>query len=139
MSWPPRETIPAAILKVRRAAVCVVCGNEKEAGRWFDRTCYFTLRPDLRTSLWAIHQHSDDELRDTFLQAVDHLIKHGQRFVPRQKMSVEAQQIIEETGFSEALTEYLYGAKGAVSVSRVRQSNEFRELDIPEGTKTEPL
>jgi hypothetical protein len=127
MSWPPREMYPglpvtppakaekdiiAAILKVRRAAVCVVCGNEKEAGRWFDRTCYFTLCPDLRTSLWAIHQHSDSELRDTFLNAVDHLIKHGKRFVPRQKMSVEAQQIIEETGFSEALTEYLFPRNG---------------------------
>jgi hypothetical protein len=127
MSWPPREMysglpvtspakvdkdIIAAILKVRRAAVCVVCGNEKEAGRWFDRTCYFTLRPDLRSSLWAIHQHSDSELRDTFLNAVDHLIKHGKRFVPRQKLSVEAQQIIEETGFSPALTDYLFESRG---------------------------
>jgi hypothetical protein len=126
MSYPPREAIPglpvapvskverdiiAAILKVRRAPVCVVCGNEKEAGRWFDRTCYFTLRPDLRTSLWAIHQQSDSELRDTFLQAVDHLIKHGKRFVPRQKLCLFAQQIIEETGFSPALTDYLMGGR----------------------------
>jgi hypothetical protein len=97
---------------VRRAAVCVVCGNEKESGRWFDRTCYFTLRPELRPSFWQIHQRSDSELRDTFLNAVDHLIKHGKRFVPRQKLSVEAQQIIDDTGFSEALTEYLFESRG---------------------------
>jgi hypothetical protein len=127
MSWPPREMYPglpvtppakaakdiiAAILKVRRAAVCVVCGEAKEPGRWFDKTCYFCVPPLVRSSLWAIHQHSDSELRDTFLNAVDHLIKHGKRFVPRQKLSVEAQQIIEETGFSQALTDYLFESRG---------------------------
>lgn len=121
MSYPPRETIPGlpvappskaakdiveAILKVRRATVCVVCGNEKEPQMWFCKTCYFCLPNVLRQNLWNCHTHSDHEMRDYFLRAIDRLI--SDRFVPRQKLSAEAQQIIEETGFSPALTQYLF-------------------------------
>jgi hypothetical protein len=126
MSWPPKtyvigdgppsvappskvaKDIIDAILKVRRATVCVVCGGAKEPGRWFDKTCYFCVPPLVRSSLWSSHHQSDREMRDTFLEAVDHLVKHAQRFVPRQKLPAEAQQIIEETGFSPALTQYLF-------------------------------
>src|SRR6478736_4756771 len=115
MSYPPRETIPdlpvaapsnaakdiiAAILKLRRATVCVVCGNPKEPLTWFCRTCYFCVPPLLRSSLWACRTQSDHEMRDTVLEAVDHLVNRAQRFVPRQKLSAAAQQAIEETGFS---------------------------------------
>jgi hypothetical protein len=125
MSYPPREAIPglpvapvskaakaiiAAILRVRRAPVCVICGNSKEPGVWFDKTCYFTLPQPLKGNLWSCHTQSDHEIRDTFFEAIDHLIK-AKRFVPRQKMPLEAQQIIAETGFSEALTEYLSGGR----------------------------
>jgi hypothetical protein len=123
MSYPPRETIPGlpvappskaakdivdAILKVRRATVCVVCGNAKDVNLWFCKTCYFSLSQSLKSRLWRCHQRSDEEMRDYFLQAIDHLVNRCQRFVPRQKMSVEAQQAIEETGFSPALTNYLF-------------------------------
>jgi len=154
MSWPPRETLPglpvkppskavkdiiAAILKVRRAPVCVVCGNQKEPLTWFCKTCYFCLPPLVRSSLWASHAQSDHEMRDTFLEAVNHLVNRAQRFVPRQKMSLEAQQAIEETGFSPALTEYLFEAKGTVSAPLRSQSNENTAQRKPKGTETTPL
>jgi hypothetical protein len=127
MSYPPRETIPglpvkppakaekdiiAAILKVRRAAVCVLCGEAKEPGRWFDKTCYFCVPPLTRASLWVVNSMSDQEMREVFLAAVEHMVNRAQRFVPRQKLSAQAQQIIEETGFSPALTQYLFESRG---------------------------
>lgn len=126
MSYPPREALPDlpmplpskrekaietaltdAILRVRRAPLCVVCGNGKEPGRWFDKTCYFTLPHAMRNSLWSCDRQSDAELRDCYVRAADYLAGMGKRFVPRQKMPLEAQQIIAETGFSVALTAYL--------------------------------
>jgi hypothetical protein len=108
---PPSKAakdIIAAILKVRRAPVCVVCGESKDPCTWFDKTCYFTLPKPVKNALWGCMKQNDHEMRDYFLSAIDYLIKHGKRFVPPQKLSVEAQQIIEETGFSPALTEYLF-------------------------------
>ena len=115
MRYPPRETLPdlpvaperpsakeaekdlvAAIMRVKRAPLCVVCGNDKEPGRWFDKTCYYTIPPRIRGRLWTCHQMSDTELRENFMQAADYLCTRGQRFVPRQKMPAEAQQIIAE-------------------------------------------
>lgn len=126
MSYPPRETLPDlpvlpvskaakeaekelvdAILRVKRAALCVICGNDKEPGRWFDKTCYYTLPLNLRGRLWTCHEMSDAELRENFTQAIDYLCSRGQRFVPRQKMPHEAQLRIAETRFSEALTAFL--------------------------------
>ncbi len=107
MASPVEKALVEAILRVKRSSRCVVCGNQKETGRWLDRTCYFTLPLSMRNRLWSVHEYTDAELRDNFITAINYLAGPGQRFVPRQRMPLEAQQIIAETRFSECLTAYL--------------------------------
>ena len=105
-----QEEMVNAILRVKRAPICVVCGNDKDPGRWFCKTCYFCLVPNLRKAIWSCQAQSNLELLDCYLQSIDALIR-SKRFFPRQKMPATHQEIIEQTNFGVALTNYLAGGR----------------------------
>lgn len=93
-----------ALIRTFRGAICPVCGEPKEARQCFCKTCYFTLRPDMRTGLYTPIDAGQGEFEEYYLNAMAYLFrKHMHR-----KYAEWARPVLQSfvaTGLITALTD----------------------------------
>jgi hypothetical protein len=104
MSFVSRETseMRLALLKLLRCLFCPMCGERKDPGKCFDRTCYFGLDQSLRNLLYTPIDAGDGEFEEYYLKAMKHLRNKGfHRKLSEWKP--DAVKAIKATGLLEVL------------------------------------
>lgn len=104
MSFVSKEesSLHLALLKLLRCLYCPMCGERKDPGKCFDRTCYFGLDQSLRNLLYTPIDSRDGEFEEYYLKAMKHLKRKGfHRQMKEWKPA--AVQAVQATGLLEVL------------------------------------
>lgn len=92
------------LVRLLRLTICPMCGEHKDPGKCFCKTCYFGLTAPQRNLLYTPIDASTGEFEEYYLEAMRYLKSKGHARKLKD-WPLEAVKIIAETGFIEVMKE----------------------------------